>query len=124
MEAFRTFAAMVLSFALCLAAVTPVAARPACFWALKSACGASPPNGPAVRACIQSHAARLKRACRETLPRIIAVTRQCETDKQRFCGHVARASAIPSCMNRHLRKVSRACGKALSAAGVRGALGP
>jgi hypothetical protein len=90
-----------------------------CHLAIKSACGRVAPSGESVRACFHSHHARLSRSCGARLPRFVAVTRQCEEDALRFCGHVARASGLHNCMNRRLHEVSPPCRAALAKVGVR-----
>ncbi|MGO9392075.1 hypothetical protein [Rhodoblastus sp.] len=122
MKTFRETAAVVaalLFFAAAFTTGTALASNVSCYWALNSACGRVTPTGASVRACIETHHSRLSRSCGDRLHRFVAVTHRCEADARRFCGHVTRASGIPSCMNRRLAEVGASCRNALAAVGVR-----
>jgi hypothetical protein len=89
-----------------------------CALALKSACGAVRPHGSDLKACLDAHAARLTRSCGSRLPHIVAVAGRCEADARRFCSHVARVSALPSCMTHRLHEVGQPCRTALARIGL------
>jgi hypothetical protein len=122
LQTFRGTAAVVAAlvfFGAIFVTETALASNVSCYWALNSACGRVSPAGAHVRACIETHHSRLSRSCGGRLPRFVAVTRRCEAEARRFCSHVTRASAVPSCMNRRLAEVGASCRKALAKVGVR-----
>ncbi|HUO55006.1 MAG TPA: hypothetical protein VMU18_09705 [Rhodoblastus sp.] len=89
-----------------------------CYRAVHSACGAVNPHGRGLKTCLNNHSTSLTRSCGGKFPHIVAVAGRCEADARRFCGHVSRASAIPSCMERRLHEVGQPCRNALAKVGL------
>ncbi len=90
----------------------------ACYLAFNSACGRIKPAAAQLEACFEAHSTRLARSCGDHLPHFVTVARRCEADARKFCGHVARVSLLPSCMEHRLADVGEPCTKALAKAGL------
>jgi len=95
------------------------ASRLACARAVRSACGRVEPNGGRLRACFESHFAKLSEPCGDKLSHAAAVARACEADARKYCGGVKQAARIPGCMKTHLAEVSESCMAALMTVGVK-----
>ena len=120
MTSFRGLAAAGAAVLFLGAALPSLANSPSisCFLAFNSACGHVRPRAAQLEACFDAHSARLARSCGEHLPHFVTVARRCEAEAERFCGHVARVSSLPSCMEHRLAEVGQSCQNALARAGL------
>jgi hypothetical protein len=118
-KVLRVLSAVAGALALVAALSAEATALPmTCALALNSSCGSVTPHGDDLRACLNAHSARLNRSCGSRFPHIVAVASRCEADARRFCSHVARMSALPSCMEHRLHEAGRPCRTALAKIGL------
>jgi hypothetical protein len=84
--------------------------RRECAADIRAACGDVPPDGGAIRSCLNSHLADLTQPCRAILVGAAAVANECRDDVRAMCADVQPgAGRIEACLQSHLSELSPSC---------------